>query len=52
MLYNKSEALEGFKFLKAEAKKQCEKQIYIVRTDRGGEYYCKYTEDGQAHVRL
>ena len=47
MLHNKSEALEVFKVFKAEVEKQCEKQIKIVRTNRGGEYYDRYTEDGQ-----
>ena len=27
--------------------KQCEKQIKIVRSNRGGEYYSRYREDGQ-----
>ncbi|CAO2827720.1 unnamed protein product [Amaranthus hypochondriacus] len=48
MLHNKSDALEAFKLFKAEVEKQCGKQIKIVRTDRGGEYYGRYTEDGQA----
>ncbi|KAL4319722.1 hypothetical protein GQ457_18G015860 [Hibiscus cannabinus] len=47
MLHHKSEALEAFKVFKAEVEKQCGKQIKIVRTDRGGEYYGRYTEDGQ-----
>ena len=34
--------------LKAEVEKQCGKQIKIMRIDRGGEYYGRYTEDGQA----
>ena len=34
--------------LKAEVEKQCGKQIKIVRMDRGGEYYGRYTEDRQA----
>ncbi|RVW18930.1 Retrovirus-related Pol polyprotein from transposon TNT 1-94 [Vitis vinifera] len=33
---------------KAEVEKRCGKQIKIVRTDKGGEYYGRYTEDGQA----
>ncbi|KAL4351255.1 hypothetical protein GQ457_06G019360 [Hibiscus cannabinus] len=41
------QALEAFKVFKAEVEKQCGKQIKIVRTDRGGEYYGRYTEDGQ-----
>ncbi|RVW29582.1 Retrovirus-related Pol polyprotein from transposon TNT 1-94 [Vitis vinifera] len=47
LLHNKNEALGAFKVFKAEVEKQCEKQIKIVRTDRGGEYYGRYTEDGQ-----
>ena len=48
MLHNKDEALDAFKVFKAEVKKQCGKQIKIVKTNRGGEYYGRYTEDGQA----
>ena len=48
LFHNKNEALGAFKVFKAEVKKQCGKQIKIVRTDRGGEYYGRYTEDGQA----
>ena len=40
--------LDVFKIFKAEVEKQCNKQIKIVRSDRGGEYYGRYTEDGQA----
>ncbi|KAL4271284.1 hypothetical protein GQ457_13G018370 [Hibiscus cannabinus] len=47
MLHHKSEALEAFKVFKVEVEKQCGKQIKIARTDRGGEYYGRYTEDGQ-----
>ena len=28
--------------------KQCGKQIKVVKTDKGGEYYGRYIEDGQA----
>ena len=48
MLHNKSDVLEALKVFKAEEEKQCEKQIKIVRTDRGGEYYGRYREDGKA----
>ena len=47
LLHNKNEALGAFKVFKAEVEKQCRKKIKIVRTDRGGEYYGRYTEDGQ-----
>ena len=41
------EALGAFKVFKAEVEKQCKKQIKIMRTDKGGEYYGRCTEDGQ-----
>ncbi|RVW36734.1 Retrovirus-related Pol polyprotein from transposon TNT 1-94 [Vitis vinifera] len=39
---------DAFKVFKAEVEKQCGKQIKIVRSDRGGEYYGRYLEDGQS----
>ena len=48
LLDNKNEALDDFKVFKAEVEIQCGKKIKIVRSDRGGEYYGRYTEDGQA----
>jgi transposase InsO family protein len=48
MLHKRNEALDAFKIFKAEVEKQCGKQIKIVRSDRGGEYYGRYIEDGQA----
>ncbi|RVW26222.1 Retrovirus-related Pol polyprotein from transposon TNT 1-94 [Vitis vinifera] len=48
LLHNKNEALGAFKVFKAEVEKQCGKQIKIMRTDRSGEYYGRYIEDGQA----
>ncbi|RVW82840.1 Retrovirus-related Pol polyprotein from transposon TNT 1-94 [Vitis vinifera] len=48
ILHNKNEALEAFKVLKAEVEKQCGKQIKIVRSNRSGEYYGRYLEDGQS----
>ena len=48
LLEHKSEALDTFQVFKAEVEKQCGKQIKIVRSDRGGEYYGRYTENGQA----
>ena len=48
LLRSKDEALETFKVFKAEVEKQYEKQIKIVRSDRGGEYYGRYTKNGQA----
>ena len=47
LLHNKNEALGPFKVFKAKVEKQYKKQIKIVRTNRGREYYGRYTEDGQ-----
>ncbi|KAL0416364.1 UNVERIFIED_CONTAM: Copia protein [Sesamum latifolium] len=44
----KGETLDAFKVYKAEVEKQCDKQIKIVRSDRGGEYFGRYTERAQA----
>ena len=49
LLHNKNESLSAFKIFKVEIEKQCGKQIKIVRSDRGGEYYGRYTKYGQAH---
>jgi len=38
-LHSKDEASDAFKVFKAEVELQCEKQLKIVRLDRGGEYY-------------
>ena len=48
LLHYKNEALDAFKVFKAKVEKQCGKQIKIVRSDRGWEYYGRYTEDRQA----
>jgi len=48
LLDNKSEALDAFKIFKNELEKQCGKKIKIARSDRDGEYYGRYTEDGKA----
>ena len=45
LLHNKNETLGAFKVFKVELEKQCGKEIKIVRTDRGGEYYGRYVED-------
>ncbi|KAL0378491.1 UNVERIFIED_CONTAM: Copia protein [Sesamum radiatum] len=47
-LEHKAEALDAFKVFKAEVEKQCDKRIKIVRSDRGGEYFGRYTKGGQA----
>ncbi|XP_075111761.1 uncharacterized protein LOC142181949 [Nicotiana tabacum] len=43
----RSEALDAFKVYKIEVEKQMGAQIKIVRSDRGGEYYGRYTDKGQ-----
>ena len=43
-----NEALDAFKVFKVEVDKHCDKQIKVVKTNRGGEYYGRHTEDGQA----
>ena len=48
LLHNKYKALDAFKVFKAEVENQCGKQIQIVRSGRGGEYYGRYTKNGQA----
>jgi len=48
LLHNKNEALDAFKVFKDEVDNQCGKQIKIVRSDRGGEYYGRYTKNEQA----
>ena len=48
LFHNKNEALDAFKVFKAKIEKQCGKQIKIVRSDRGGEYYGRYMEKGEA----
>ena len=39
LLHNKYEALDSFKVFKAKVENQCMKQIQIVRSNIGGEYY-------------
>lgn len=40
--------MDAFKVFKAEVENQCGKQIKIVRSNWGGEYYGRYTKSGQA----
>ena len=47
LLYDKAKALEAFKTYKAEVEKQRKNKIKIIRSDRGEEYYGRYTEKGQ-----
>ena len=48
MLCWKDEVLEAFKVFKAKVEKQYGRQIKIVRSNRGGEYYGRYTKNAQA----
>ncbi|KAM1777899.1 hypothetical protein ACFX11_044504 [Malus domestica] len=47
LLNDKAEALSAFKTYKVEVEKQKERKIKIIRSDRGGEFYGRYTEKGQ-----
>ena len=47
LISEKSQALEKFKIFKLEAEKELNAVIKCVRSDRGGEYYGRYTEAGQ-----
>ena len=39
--------MKVFKIFKAEVEKQLDMKIKVVRSDRGGEYYGRYTESGR-----
>ena len=47
LIHEKSESLNNFKDFKTKVEKQLGKPIKIVRSDRGGEYYGRYTKNGQ-----
>ncbi|KAM1015922.1 hypothetical protein ACFX2A_046661 [Malus domestica] len=47
LIKEKSDALKCFIVYKTEVEKQLGKVIKIVRSDRGGEYFGRYTESGQ-----
>ncbi len=46
LVFDKAEAFDTCKSYKAEVGKQKERKIKIVRYDREGEYFGKYTENG------
>ncbi|KAK9072512.1 hypothetical protein SSX86_008946 [Deinandra increscens subsp. villosa] len=48
LIKEKSESLETFKDFKAEVENQLKCKIKVVRSDRGGEYYGRHTDVGQA----
>ncbi|KAL0354343.1 UNVERIFIED_CONTAM: hypothetical protein Sangu_1015600 [Sesamum angustifolium] len=47
-LEHKGEVLDAFEVFKEEVEKQCDKHIIIVRSNRGGEYFGRFTKGGQA----
>jgi transposase InsO family protein len=47
LIFEKSDVFQMFKDFKREVEKQTDKVIKIVRSDRGGEYYGRFTEMGQ-----
>ncbi|KAK9913445.1 hypothetical protein M0R45_037261 [Rubus argutus] len=47
LIKEKSQSLEKFIIFRTEVEKQLGKEIKVVRSDRGGEYYGKFDESGQ-----
>ncbi|KAI5325276.1 hypothetical protein L3X38_034350 [Prunus dulcis] len=47
LIQNKSSAFEVFKIFKTEVENQLDLKIKFLRSDRGGEYYGKYDEQGR-----
>ncbi|KAJ9538813.1 hypothetical protein OSB04_031546 [Centaurea solstitialis] len=47
LMSEKSQVLDCFIQFKTEVERQSEKVIKVVRSDRGGEYFGKYSEKGQ-----
>ena len=47
LMHEKSHAIDIFEMFITEVKRQLDKKIKIVRSDRGGEYYGRYDESGQ-----
>ena len=47
LINHKNEILVTFKIYKAEVRKQKEQKIKIIRSDKGEEYYGRFTEKGQ-----
>ncbi|KAI5338099.1 hypothetical protein L3X38_017370 [Prunus dulcis] len=47
LIIEKSKALKMFKIYKAEVENQLDSKIKVVRSDRGGEFYGKFTEKGR-----
>ena len=47
LIREKSESLEVFKIFKTKVELHTGKKIKVVHSDRGGEYYGHYDEDGR-----
>lgn len=47
LIPEKLRVLECFKIFKTEVENQLDMKIKILRSDRGGEYYDRYIEEGQ-----
>ena len=47
LLHEKSQAINALKIFINEVERQLDKNVKIVRSDRGGEYYGSYDEKGQ-----
>ena len=47
LIKEKSDALNIFKIFKEEVEKELDMKIKVVRSNRGGEYYGRYTESGR-----
>ncbi|KAI5351223.1 hypothetical protein L3X38_004114 [Prunus dulcis] len=47
LIAEKSKALDIFKIYKAEVENQLDSKIKVVRSDRGGEFYGKFTKKGR-----
>jgi len=47
LLHEKSQAIDALKVFINEVERQLDRKVKILRSDRGGEYYGKYDENGQ-----
>ena len=46
-MHEKSQAIDALKVFINEVERQLDRKVEILRSDRGGEYYGKYDENGQ-----
>ena len=47
LIHEKSQAVDILEVYITEVKRQLDRKVKIVRSDRGGEYYGKYDESSQ-----